>query len=168
MTWKVLFDFSPIGLAAKTVVSVLKAVNAFTVKTEIAMRDDELRKGINKVEEKFMTDTYGTVEMFFPARVLEEDLPLGFETAVGVKVTGSFIWKMSEWNDFWRWVSVLHHNSLHDEKVKLGRNGAWLVEIGKKRWEDAGLRKHANEMAVKYRYLWVASGMSRANENPTT
>jgi hypothetical protein len=157
--FKVVAGLTPAG-AITVVVSAASwlaktAIDEFELKT----LKKEIDLGILKSEELFSEKVHGTTEPIFPAVVKPTDLPPGFEAAVGHKVCGEMLWKISEWNDFWNWVGLLLHNSNSQQKIPVGRDGLWLVEAGRKRWADEEKRRSAFATGAKYKEIWEAVGM---------
>jgi hypothetical protein len=159
--WKMLFYVTPAGLIVKALDTGISKMSSIVNEIELRHLHDEQKKGINLVEEVFSEKTHGTIEPFFPACVRLEDLPGGFEKAVGHEVCGKVLWKISEWNDFWIWVQILLHNSSSEERQPLGRDGLWLVAVGRERWADEEMQAKAFATSEKYREIWEAQGMWR-------
>ena len=156
---KVLYALTPVGQLSNIAFLGTLVGAAVLDKVELEAVQDGQKKGINSVEELFSEKIHGTIEPIFPAKVVVEELPAGFEKAFGHSVCGDVLWKMSEWNDFWRWVSVLLHNSHSQEKIPVGRDGLWLIEVGKTRWADEVQRRKAFATGAKYKEIWDVVGM---------
>lgn len=165
MLTKTLFKSSQGGKAIKKV----KAVAAVARSEDRIMRLQKLRQelemGLNRREDADHVKRYGTVESLYPARILAEDLPAGFEQKTGIQAVGSFVFKPTEWNDLWSWIDRKIEQSHGDLSNAEGRDGRWLLSCGRKRWENELVRKKAEENSRKDREFWLATGMWREQES---
>jgi len=151
--------FAFVGRAVATTTTTVRFCKGVIDDTELYISDIRQENGFNEAEERFSDRVHGTIEMIFPARVVAEELSAGFEKAIGHNVCGDVLWKLSEWNDFWRWAHVSAYNSHSQEKIPVGRDGLWLIEVGRKRWADDEMRVAAFATGAKYKEIWVPLGM---------
>jgi hypothetical protein len=96
--------------------------------------------GINRDQRSWESERYGQVESFREYHISPEDLPHpeAFHWAVG-----DFIFKTSEWVDLWNWFDVKVWNATHPDKMTIGVDGHWLLELGRRRMEDELVRREA-------------------------
>lgn len=140
------------GLAVVGAAATAKTMDFLIKEAELGLLEERMRKGINVYEERFSEQVHGTVEPLFPSLVEPDDVP-GLEKAVGRKLAGNYLWKISEWNSFWAWVISTC------KRTPAAQDGLWLVEIGSRRWEDAELRAEAFNKASQYKDIVAKVGM---------
>jgi hypothetical protein len=131
---RLLFRASPLGPAFSVFRNGLYVADLL-FDLALAFKEKELaKKGVNREEEKHHQATYGCTARFFPFFVNREDFPEPLAIRIG---EGKFIWQVSEWMQFLQWVSA----SLLDKTQ--GRDGQWLMKVGRERWEDPKWREDA-------------------------
>lgn len=139
-----------------------KGVSRYAKLTNV-MRELEL--GINRREEAAHIKKHGTAELMFPATLSSKDVPEGFERAVGIFITGRYVFKPSEWTSLWGWLVLKVEQSHGDRSRRESQDGYWLLEIGRKRWEDEHIRGVAEANAAKYPDLWRMTEMNGQQES---
>ena len=143
MLHRLVFKMTPVGVAAAAARTGLGAVDLFLTKEKLSSLEDELKKGVNPAEETHHQKTHGHAEMFFPFRLSLSSFPENLEKVVGESFAGDFLWKLSEWNELARWFNVLFQNAQTGGHLKVGRDGRWLLQVGRERWADAEWKKQA-------------------------
>jgi hypothetical protein len=149
------------GKAYRMVKQAKLVTSAFVRKEKLKKLRRELELGINR-EEAYRLKTRGTVEVLLPARMQPDDVPAGFEAKEGVKLLGSFIFKVSEWNELWEWIAGCLAKGTEFERP-IGRDGRWLLIVGRRRWRDDEVRKQAWANAAKVPQIWESSEMWSKN-----
>lgn len=153
------YEATTLGRTAKRIARGAKAADARVLQDTTRLLHKKLRQGFNPYEEAFHQKHFGFKSPLLPARVLAKHLPEGFEEAVKAKVTGDFLWKVTEWNSFRLWATIKIRASHGDRSILEGEDGIWLAEKGRRRWADIELRKLAFDNATKMEKVWRESGM---------
>jgi hypothetical protein len=145
---------------------VVKKVKTAVTWTEVRVRRDKMQQarherdlGINRSEDAFHLAVHGTYEPLFPASLRKENLPDRFEEVFKVEATGEFLFKISEWNELCDWVEQKTRRQNGEEAKAEGRDGRWLLHIGRERWKDRDLRAKAFESSKKFSDVWRQTGM---------
>jgi hypothetical protein len=135
---RLLFRASPLGPAFSLFRNGLYAADLL-FDLALAFQDKELaKKGVNREEEKHHQATYGGAEPFFPFFIDKSFFPEEWKDHLA---DGNFIWQESEYVQFLQWAKVI----LSPQKLNMGRDGQWLLKVGRERWEDLKWRKTAFE-----------------------
>ena len=156
---RALFRASRGGKVVKKVGTVTKVLRGEQRATKLRHLKRELEMGLNRREEAAHIKQHGTAEPLFPARIREGDVPADFETKVGCRICGLFVFKPSEWHELWDWVGAKMRQCDGDNSKPEGRDGYWLLQVGRARWEDNTIRTKAVETSAKHVAEWVALGM---------
>lgn len=156
---RALYKLTRLGKAVQKVKYVATGIQVDALTRKLKRLRHEADLGINRSEEAHHLKTHGTVEPIFPARIRETDLPAKFETVFQVRVVGEYLFKLSEWNDVWEWIlqKALRQNGQPSRAE--GRDGFWLLHIGRERWGDSELRVKAFKNAEKFAELWRKTEM---------
>lgn len=148
---RLLFRATPMGMAYSTFRNTMYVTDLLFDLALANEVQEKAKKGVNREEEKHHQETYGGTEPFFPFFVDRDDFPEPLAVHIG---EGNFIWKTSEWVEFLQWVGAV----LSDRDM--GRDGQWLMKVGRERWEDSKWRREAfenvqrnPELAKKYKSM---------------
>lgn len=163
---KMLFKASKLGHAASVVKHTTKAIDLTIRTNRLAEIEQELQKGINRAEDKWSEEQYGGVEPMFAFQITSDEIPDGLEVALGIDVVGFYVFRLSEWTDLWRWLTIIINNLTTEVRMKEGRDGRWMLQYGKARWEDETIKAVALANVDKHeRILRHVEGVVRQSSN---
>lgn len=146
-----LFRSTPAGKIFSVLEMAVKAHRLFVFSEAMRQHAEDAQVGLNHEEERFHVEKHGDVEHVFPFELELSSFPEHMERLVGEDFSGRYVFKLSEWNDLVRWFEVIFHNAVSDEKKMPGRDGRWLLHIGRERWN---------------RDEWRETALANVRENP--
>jgi hypothetical protein len=119
-------------------------VDVLVKKERLGHIEREQYLDINRDRRRWEGERYGAVEVFLEFHIAPEDLP---HTEAFHWAIGDFVFKTSEWVDLWNWLDVKTWNATNEEKMNIGVDGHWLLEVGRRRWADESVRNEARKNA---------------------
>lgn len=141
----VLFRSTPAGKIFLALETMVRAHRLFVFGEAVKKHSENEDLGLNQAEERYHQELHGGAERFFPFELQLSGFPEHMDKVVGEDFSGQFVFKISEWNELIHWFEVLFHNAVEEKKYRVGRDGRWLLRVGRERWRNERWRKAAFE-----------------------